>query len=98
MSRSRIGDCLLTTPLLRALKRRFPGAHLAVSVPASNKELLITNPHIDEIVFRPKESSWAAKIRFALDMRRQNYDLIIQDAVTVNPRVDITDQVIKALN
>lgn len=27
----------------------------------------------------------------------QNYDLIIQDAVTVSPRVDITDQVIKAL-
>jgi len=28
---------------------------------------------------------------------QQNYDLIIQDAVTVSPRVDITDQVIGAL-
>ncbi|MFA5662725.1 OmpH family outer membrane protein [Castellaniella sp.] len=28
---------------------------------------------------------------------QQNYDLIIQDAVTVSPRVDITDQVISAL-
>lgn len=28
---------------------------------------------------------------------QQSYDLIIQDAVTVSPRVDITDQVIKAL-
>lgn len=28
----------------------------------------------------------------------QGYDLIIQDAVTVSPRVDITDQVLKALN
>ena len=27
----------------------------------------------------------------------QGYDLIIQDAVTVNPRVDITDQVLQAL-
>lgn len=27
----------------------------------------------------------------------ENYDLIIQDAVTVNPRVDITDKVIQAL-
>ncbi|MCC2668909.1 MAG: rane protein of unknown function, partial [Armatimonadetes bacterium] len=77
LSRSRIGDCLLTTPLLRALKRRFPGAHLAVSVPASNQDLLITNPHIDELVFRPKETSWGAKIRFSLEMRRQGYDLII---------------------
>ncbi|HUG59711.1 MAG TPA: OmpH family outer membrane protein [Candidimonas sp.] len=28
---------------------------------------------------------------------QQNYDLIIQDAVTVSPKVDITDQVMKAL-
>jgi len=28
---------------------------------------------------------------------KDNYDLILQDAVTVNPRVDITDKVIQAL-
>jgi outer membrane protein len=28
---------------------------------------------------------------------QQGYDLIIQDAVTVSPRIDITDQVLKAL-
>jgi len=28
----------------------------------------------------------------------ENYDLILQDAVTVSPRVDITDKVIKSLN
>jgi outer membrane protein len=29
--------------------------------------------------------------------RRENYDLIVQDAVYVSPRVDITDKVLKAL-
>ncbi|MEJ2894389.1 OmpH family outer membrane protein [Bordetella avium] len=28
---------------------------------------------------------------------KDNYDLIVQDAVTVNPRIDITDKVIEAL-
>ncbi len=28
----------------------------------------------------------------------QGYDLVLQEAVTVNPRIDITDQVIKALD
>lgn len=28
---------------------------------------------------------------------QQNYDLVLQNAVTVNPRVDITDQVIQAM-
>jgi lipopolysaccharide heptosyltransferase II len=77
LNRNHIGDCLLTTPLLRALKRRFPSAHLVVSIPASNGDLLGTNPHVDEILIRPKLSSWAAKVRFALEMRRRNYDLII---------------------
>ena len=27
----------------------------------------------------------------------ENFDAIIQDAVTVNPRIDITDKVIQAL-
>lgn len=29
---------------------------------------------------------------------KQDYDLILQDAVTVSPRIDITDEVIKALD
>lgn len=29
---------------------------------------------------------------------KQDYDLILQDAVTVSPRVDVTDEVIKVLN
>ena len=28
---------------------------------------------------------------------QENYDVIIQDAVTVNPRIDITDKVIQSL-
>lgn len=77
LNRNHIGDCLLTTPLLRALKRRFPTAHIAVSVPSANQDLLETNPHVDEIVVRPRLASWGAKIGFALQMREREYDLII---------------------
>lgn len=77
LNRNHIGDCLLTTPMLRALKRRFPRAHVAVSVPEANRDLLVTNPHVDEIVVRPKIKSWVGKIRFAIEQRRQEYDLII---------------------
>ena len=77
LSRNNIGDCLLTTPLMRALKRRFPRAHLAVSVPAYNRDLLVTNPHVDELVLRPEIKRWAAKCRFAIEMRRGSYDLIV---------------------
>jgi heptosyltransferase-2 len=77
LNRNHIGDCILTTPMLRAIKRRFPRAHVAVSVPASNQDLLVTNPHVDEIVVRPKLSSWGAKFGFAFEIRERGYDLII---------------------
>jgi heptosyltransferase II len=77
LNRNHIGDCILTTPLLRALKRRFPRAHLAVSVPPANQDLLAANPHVDEIVMRPPLRSWGAKLGFACDIRERGYDLIV---------------------
>ncbi len=77
LNRNQIGDCLLTTPLLRALKRGYPGAHLAVAIPEPRRDLLATNPHVDEIVIRPRRDRWVDKFQFAIDIRRRDYDLII---------------------
>ena len=76
LNRNHIGDCLLTTPLLRALKRRYPRARLCVSVPESNRELLKTNSHVDRIVIQPI-NSWASKFKFAWEIHTRGYDLII---------------------
>lgn len=77
LNRNHIGDCLLTTPMLRALKRRFPQATVVVSVPAQNRDLIATNPHVDEILTRPEIGSWASKVRFGLEIRQREFDLII---------------------
>jgi ADP-heptose:LPS heptosyltransferase len=77
LNRNHIGDCLLTTPLLRALKRRYPRARLCVSVPESNRELLETNSHVDQIIIRPEINSWASKFKFAWEIHTRGYDLII---------------------
>src|SRR5262245_9132508 len=77
LGRSHIGDCLLTTPALRALRRRFPDARLDVAIPRSNHDLLAANPNIDTLIFRPPRSRWAAKVRFAEQIRRGSYDLVV---------------------
>ncbi len=46
---SAIGDILLTTPLVRALRRRHPEAHLAAFTRAAFLPLLTDNPHLDEV-------------------------------------------------
>jgi heptosyltransferase II len=80
LNRNHIGDCILTTPMLRALKRRFPRAQLTVSVPAANRDLVVTNPHVDEILIRPETQTlrtWHRKIQFGFELRRRRFDLII---------------------
>ena len=46
----RIGDVVLATPLLRALRHRFPSAFIAAMVRPQIRELLELNPHIDQIL------------------------------------------------
>lgn len=77
LGRSHIGDCLLTTPALRALRLRFRDARLDVAIPRSNHDLLAGNPHLDDLIYRPVRSDWAAKARFFWQVRRRGYDLLV---------------------
>ena len=64
-----LGDVVLTTPLFRALKTSHPSCRCTVVVQPGYKSLLVTNPHIDEILTLPKiELRWLpqrAKLLFA---------------------------------
>ena len=46
----RVGDVILTTPVIAALKEAFPQAHLAVLISPATRELLKDNPYVDEIL------------------------------------------------
>lgn len=49
-SRFRVGDTLWLTPLLRAVRRRFPAAAVTVVAGPLARQVLARNPHIAELV------------------------------------------------
>jgi len=50
---SSVGDVLLATPLVRALRRAYPGARLRFLVKPAFADLVRFNPHLDEVLLWP---------------------------------------------
>ncbi len=71
-----IGDVLLTTPVIRALRAGFTHAHLAALVNAGTEEVLVGNPDLNEILCIQK-TGWFEALRFIRQLRNRYFDLVI---------------------
>src|ERR1700685_3930633 len=72
----RIGDALLTTPLVRSIRRAWPDATLDILVYAASAGILKGNPDIDIIIAIPPVSSLAASLKLMAQLYRR-YDLAV---------------------
>jgi lipopolysaccharide heptosyltransferase II len=75
-----IGDVVFTTPLIRALRRHYPAAHLTYVVEPAAAPVVRANPHLSEIIVAPKRHG-IDRIRddlgLARRLRRQHFDIAI---------------------
>ena len=78
-----MGDLILTTPALRALKAKYPDSHLALVVARHNASLLTAWPYIDEILpvsvpFRRSFSfsDFVEFTRFCFNLSHRRYHLV----------------------
>jgi lipopolysaccharide heptosyltransferase II len=71
-----IGDVVFTTPALRALRRRFPDAHIAYVVEPPAADVIRSNPHIDELIVAPRRHLFA-DIALGRRLRASRYDLAV---------------------
>jgi lipopolysaccharide heptosyltransferase II len=75
-----IGDVVFTTPAVRALRRRFPGSHIAYVVEPAAAPVVESNPHIDNVIVVPAATGarqLASDLAIGLQLRRARYDLAI---------------------
>jgi ADP-heptose:LPS heptosyltransferase len=69
---SSIGDIVLTTPVVRCLKKQYPEAEVHFLTKKRNIDLLEANPYLDKIYFLDHSLSAAIK-----DLKKEKYDYII---------------------
>ncbi len=80
-----IGDIVLTTPVIRSLRKAYPDAYIAYLGDAHAVRLLEGNPFLDEIFrFDFSRSTILEQPRVAWQLRRQEFDLVLD--LFGNPR------------
>lgn len=75
-----IGDVVLTTPIVRALRRAYPEARLTYLVEPQAAPVVEVNPHLDAVIVAPLLAGfarWRADIALGLRLRRERYDMVI---------------------
>ena len=72
----RLGDVLLTTPLIRSLRRAWPDATIDALVFADTAGILAGNPDLNDIVTMPPRPSAAQSLALAARLVRR-YDLAV---------------------
>jgi ADP-heptose:LPS heptosyltransferase len=93
--RDNIGDLVCTTPLLTALRSRFPKAYLAALTNSYNLPVLAGNPDVNSVLaytklkHRPRDRSllhwlWHDRLGFNTALRREHFDLVILAAPGFN--------------
>jgi ADP-heptose:LPS heptosyltransferase len=75
-----IGDVVLTTPIVRALRRAHSTAALTYLVEPHAAPVVETNPHLDHVIVAPLlggAARWRADAALGLRLRREHFDLVI---------------------
>lgn len=72
----RLGDVLLTTPLIRSLRRAWPDATIDALVFADTTEILEGNPDLNDVVTMPTRPTMGQGLALALQLWKR-YDLAV---------------------
>lgn len=75
-----VGDAIMTTPVIRAVRKNFPDAHVTILVKPWVAPVFHNNPFVDEVLIYDDAGrhgrGWGT-IRLAKDLRQHNFDLAV---------------------
>jgi len=76
----RIGDVVLSTPVIQALREAYPASFIAMMVSPYTKDMVEGNPYLDETILYNKDArhkSWWSSMRFAFALKKKRFDLAL---------------------
>ncbi|MCB1120655.1 MAG: hypothetical protein KJT03_03835 [Verrucomicrobiae bacterium] len=74
-----MGNLLLTTPAFSAIRQRLPGVHIGFLTTEAYGFMLTHHRDIDVLYLQSRRMTWnwLAQLRLIREVRRQNYDMVV---------------------
>lgn len=69
---SSIGDIVLTTPVIRCIRKQIPGAEIHYLTKSSFREVIAPNPYLDKVFYLSDDLNG-----LLTELKRENYDYVI---------------------
>ena len=73
----RIGDVVMTTPAVTALRKGLPLAHVSYVIEAPYRDLIEGNPYVDRVIVLPRPMSAWYFIKIVQTIRKERFDAAI---------------------
>ncbi|MBF0484233.1 MAG: glycosyltransferase family 9 protein [Candidatus Omnitrophica bacterium] len=76
----RIGDVVLTTPAIKALRTAYPSSKITLLVAPLTYPLVCNNPDVDEVMVddrRGEHSGWLGFLKLIMQIRRRKFDVVL---------------------
>lgn len=76
----RIGDVVLSTPVLKALRENYPQSYIAVMINPQAREIVEDNPYLNEVIVYDKDKKDKGLLgffRFVIGLKKKKFDLAI---------------------
>lgn len=81
-----LGDAVMTTPAISAIRESFPGAHISILATPLVAEMFTRHADVDEVIVydrRGRHGGFRGKFRIAAELRERKFDLaiLLQNAI-----------------
>ncbi len=73
---SSLGDIIMTTAMVRSVRKAFPLAQIDFVTREDYRDLLVHNPHIDNLITLKRNSGWRGLRELLKQINRESYHLV----------------------
>lgn len=73
----KIGDVILTTPVIKNIRRNFPHSKIVFCLTEYTKDVISENPDIDEIIIYPQNKTHKEYNLFYQTLKKEKFDMVL---------------------